>query len=661
MSRLLHRIGLLVLFSALFIGLPATPASAQTCTGVIGDMVWFDANQNGLRDAGEAANGINGVVLELRDSAGALVATQTTGAGVGSIPGLYAFGQLCAGTYTLTIVSGVPAGYVPTVSPPGADPTRDSSTSPVTVTLAIGQKRPDVDFGFIAGCTGSIGDRVWNDADGDGIQDPGEAGLPGVQVRLYQSGSQIASTTTDANGNYSFPGLCPGDYRVFVDTPAAFVSSPLGGTADTSLDSDASGVVVPLGFNENNPTIDFGFFAACTGVVGDRVWFDANRNGIQDAGELGLANVTVELLNSGGTVIATTISNSAGGYQFTGLCAGTYFVRVVSGTLPAGVVPTLTSPPGGGTAANDSNASPASVTLAGNASSDLTIDFGFNAPCAGSIGDFVWNDLNSNGIQDAGEPGIANVSVTLRDADTNAVLGVATTGANGAYLFEGLCLGDYIVEVDPTTLPAGMVASPANQGGNDTLDSDGVDHEALVTLPADDTTDLTIDFGYFRKTRIQIVKLTNDTDNNSPTGPQIEVGGSVTWTYHVTAAGSTEPLRDVLVVDDNGTPADPADDFVPVFSGGDANGNGLLDPGETWIYVAHGAATAGQYVNWGTATGTGNSSGVAAPPSRDPDHYFGFEPPPDPAKGRFTGGGFVMNSGRTRITFGLTIHCDLLL
>ena len=49
-----------------------------------------------------------------------------------------------------------------------------------------------------------------------------------------------------------------------------------------------------------------------------------------------------------------------------------------------------------------------------------------------------------------------------------------------------------------------------------------------------------------------------------------------------------------MVVDDNGTPANTADDFLPVFSGGDTNSNGLLDVGETWTFMANGAATAGQ-------------------------------------------------------------------
>src|SRR5207249_2530044 len=139
------------------------------------------------------------------------------------------------------------------------------------------------------------------------------------------------------------------------------------------------------------------------GSIGDYVWDDANHNGIQDMTELGIPGVTVTLTGPGGTQTATT--NGVGYYQFTNLIAGTYTVTV--GAPPAGYVPTLT---GVLPTSTDSNASPATVTLAAG-DSDQTIDFGFFKPA--SIGNFVWNDLNHNGVQDGGEPGIQGVQVTL--------------------------------------------------------------------------------------------------------------------------------------------------------------------------------------------------------------------------------------------------------
>jgi len=113
--------------------------------------------------------------------------------------------------------------------------------------------------------------------------------------------------------------------------------------------------------------------------------------------------------------------------------------------------------------------------------------------CTGRIGDFVWYDENGNGLQDAGEPGIEGVTVTLCD-DTGAELDSDVTGPDGEYLFADLCAGDYEVKVDEATLPEGLIPCPCNVGDDDTIDNDC--SPASVTLEADDAEDLTIDFGY---------------------------------------------------------------------------------------------------------------------------------------------------------------------
>jgi hypothetical protein len=98
---------------------------------------------------------------------------------------------------------------------------------------------------------------------------------------------------------------------------------------------------------------------------------------------------------------------------------------------------------------------------------------------AGTIGDFVWNDLNKNGIQDAGEPGLEGVQVLLfgnipsPESITQNIgfelIGDDTTDANGLYMFEDLETGDYYVEF---LAPDGFVFSPRDQGDNDAVDSD---------------------------------------------------------------------------------------------------------------------------------------------------------------------------------------------
>src|SRR5439155_1754512 len=113
--------------------------------------------------------------------------------------------------------------------------------------------------------------------------------------------------------------------------------------------------------------------------------------------------------------------------------------------------------------------------------------------------------------------------------------------------------------------------------------------------------------------RINIVKKTNNTNNDSAPGIQVLAGSTVTWTYIVTNPGD-EPLKSVSVVDDH----------IGTLSAhtGDANSNGLLDVGETWTYTATGTAVSGQYSNLGTAAGTGNVSNRPVTHS-NPDFYFG--------------------------------------
>ncbi|NQT87564.1 hypothetical protein HQ560_12415 [bacterium] len=82
----------------------------------------------------------------------------------------------------------------------------------------------------------------------------------------------------------------------------------------------------------------------------------------------------------------------------------------------------------------------------------------------------------------------------------------------------------------------------------------------------------------------------------------------------------------MTVSDDNGTPGDLGDDFAPTYSSGDADNDGKLDPGETWLFASAGTAVAGQYGNIATAGGTPPAGDD--PSAADPSHYFGEEPPP---------------------------------
>jgi hypothetical protein len=247
---------------------------------------------------------------------------------------------------------------------------------------------------------------------------------------------------------------------------------------------------------------------ACHNGIGDRVWYDANRNGIQDDGEPGLNGVRVTISpgyyanpldpNSFVTSMLTASVGGADGYYlFRPVeCDTDYTIAVDASTVPAGLSVTLIRV--GSDDAVDSDDPAGTVVHMPTTGSDyniLTIDFGYVAPaCTGAIGDRVWNDANANGIQDAGEGNYANTVVTLTPG------GSVNTDANGNYLFSGLCAGTYRVCVVP---PSGTSLSPANQGADDAVDSDGVVGSngvcTTVTLPAFNTVDMSNDFGFYEE------------------------------------------------------------------------------------------------------------------------------------------------------------------
>src|SRR5829696_2717915 len=109
---------------------------------------------------------------------------------------------------------------------------------------------------------------------------------------------------------------------------------------------------------------------------------------------------------------------------------------------------------------------------------------------------------------------------------------------------------------------------------------------------------------------IRVVKYVVDQagtpQDANATGPVLTAGAVVQWIYEVTNAGTIE-IQITRLLDDAGTLADASDDFEPAFDGGDTDGDGLLDAGELWRYLAHGLVQAGRYVNLATVEGTGTN------------------------------------------------------
>ena len=97
----------------------------------------------------------------------------------------------------------------------------------------------------------------------------------------------------------------------------------------------------------------------------------------------------------------------------------------------------------------------------------------------GCIGDFAWTDINENGLQDPGEPGLAGVTFLLRTSSTGSLVAVTVSNATGAYFFSGVPAGTYYIEVIP---PAGLNVTVSDAGSDDADDSD-FDAETLTSAP----------------------------------------------------------------------------------------------------------------------------------------------------------------------------------
>ena len=440
-----------------------------SCCAGIGDFVWDDLNRDGLQDAGEP--GVPGVVVRLYDGSGAFQGSDVTDAN-----GYYEFNGLFAQSYYLRF-SNLPQYYIFTTQHVGAVDTIDSDPDPLGETVIFSLAPRQQDHSQDAGIyipPATLGDRVWNDLIPNGQQNPGEPGVQGVIVDLYDaSNTWVARDTTDANGNYLFTELMPGNYHLaFSNLPPSWIFSPkhaAGYAADSDV-NPATGLTDPffLAPGQVDPNRDAGIFLP-EASVGDYVWFDDNFNGCQDIGEVGASGVKVILYDQNGVKLDSTTTDAQGHYLFSSLFPDDY--RLGFENLPIHHV--FAPKDNCNDDVKDSDVNPNSgltdlINLwAGE--NEVNVDVGIMLPPT-SISGRVWHDLNQDGIQDAGEPGIPNVIVFLYDLN-NLPVNYTTTDALGYYIFPLLNTPwNYFVHF--SSYPAGFVFSPKDQGFDDSKDSD---------------------------------------------------------------------------------------------------------------------------------------------------------------------------------------------
>jgi len=307
-----------------------------------------------------------------------------------------------------------------------------------------------------------------------------------------------------------------------------------------------------------------------TGTIGDKVWLDSNGDGLQDAGEEGLAGVTVSLFEVGnGTALNSIITTSDGAYSFSSLGASQYYLTFT--TPPTGF---SLSPKGAG--ANDALDSDADPGTFKTDNIDITpgvvntgIDAGFKAT---GVGDYVWLDVDEDGIQDGNEIGVPGINVEIK-IDGGASIATTTTDANGEYSFTGLTANTYRLYF--TNLPIGYAFSLQNQGADDALDNDiGTNGQSAAFAVTANVYNKTLDAGVFQSSEPEINVTGNGIDildgDTSPSTADHTDFGSInagidsviyTFTIHNAISGATLTLNGNPKVSLSGT---AAADFVVV-------------------------------------------------------------------------------------------------
>ena len=485
--------------------------------GTIGDTLFWDVDNNG----GSAPSGpdkpLVGVTVTL---------TYTTPAGVEKTlstvtdaDGHYSFKDLAPGDYVVTVDKASLATVCPECTAQTHAPSGDltasegqelSLTSKVTLSPGL-MSNNDQDWAF----TG-----VANTAIVKAIADPVEVPAGG-----FTPGTSVTYTLTVTNeGPSPATGVVAQDK---LPSGVTFLSADGDGTYDAASGKwDLSGEVIEKGATRTlHITVTVDASAAGSVVtntatiekqdqIGDKtpdnsssvpltagytiagkLYNDANASFSSDNGESPYAGVTVALLKKDGTPVldkdgnpVTAVTDDQGKYSFRGLPLGEYTVSVVdptSGPL-AGTKPTE--------AYTGRYKTSADVTIAEATGSVIDVNFGFVKPA--SVGDYTWMDVNRDGIQDADEPALPGVTVTLTYEDGSAVTDASgnvvtakTSDANGKYSFENLLPGGYKVSFQA---PAGFEATTSDAGTDRALDSNGA--SASVTV-AQGQTDDTIDFG----------------------------------------------------------------------------------------------------------------------------------------------------------------------
>jgi hypothetical protein len=526
----------------------------KQCRLVPGDVevrVFNDVNANGIQEQNEP--GIEGVKLCLVDVRDKTMLHNHHELATDS-SGLVTFKEVPKGMPLRVKVTGSPNGAVRTLEKKGGDDRFDSDLRSDGMTRnfrVTGEKYTNTTIGYLLPLDAEV--KVFNDLNGNGIQEEGELGIKGVKLSLVtrskeglvnlsnqgNGGTAHTELTTGESGIVSFTG-CPQNKRLRVkvtEKPKGAIPTKANAGEDDAMDSDLRGDGMSHEFVINGGLglldIALGFRMPETVMV--RVWDDANANGIQDKGEAGIKNVKLRLVNDDksktnyasqdngdGNAHQVLTSDAEGLVTFTKVRQGNRLrVKVVE--PPAGAVGTYQNK--GNQIELDSdlgaNGLSDSFTLSHSGAAFSEIDLGYRMPNSMIVR--VWDDSNGNGIQDDSEAGIKDVKLCLVMDDKVTNLGDQNSGGNAHQ--ELITNADGFVSftkvpqnkrlrVKVTNAPKGATVTASNRGDDSEKDSDleqGNVSDSFMMTQAGDLTE--IDLGYRMPTEM-VVRVWDDQNNN---------------------------------------------------------------------------------------------------------------------------------------------------
>jgi CshA-type fibril repeat protein len=376
----------------------AKPVGFQP-VGTLNGHVFQDTNGDGKQDSSEPS--LAGVPVVITDSLGN-VTTLTTDKD---------------GNYTLV----VPVGATKVEITDPAATRLTTANDPQTVNVTQGSSSNATPVGYQP--VGTLTGHVFSDTNGNGVQDPGEANSAGVSVVITPVNGAPITVTTDKDGNYSTP-VPAGDSSIKVTDPSNTTLTTNNNPQTVSVPQGETAKSTPVGYQP-------------LGTVTGHVFTDTNGNGVQDPTEPNSAGVPVVITPATGAPI-TVITDKDGNY---------------TASVPAGsVVVNVTDPANTKLTTNND---PQTVIVPAFGTKPAT-PVGFQ-PLEGALTGRVFNDINGNGVQDADEPGIAGVTVTVKPAIGNPV--TVTTDKDGNYTVPTLPAGNATITV---TDPTGLVLTTNN-------------------------------------------------------------------------------------------------------------------------------------------------------------------------------------------------------